>query len=353
MDIQTVFTSGERPSEQKSGHIIADRQDGHLNSFHVGRTPVWTKKRTYYRGQFQNMSSRILVEGGPPMSGVLDIKLGTRLSPKPCLAKVDAGQLEQVFLNLALNARDAMPKGGTLTFETGFSAVDETSHPDMTPGTVVWLSVSDTGFGMTDEVKSHLFEPFFTTKEMGKGTGLGLATVYGIVKQSGGDIIVESAPGRGTTFKICFPQMDEPNQQDKGKDKSVVLGGNETVLLVEDEEIIRRLGARILTANGYAVLMAADGQEALNELARHGKPVELLITDVVMPGMNGRELAHEIAKKGLARRTLFVSGYTDDAIVHHGVLEPGLAFLYKPFSPDSLLRKLREVLDGPADKAKP
>jgi CheY-like chemotaxis protein len=284
-----------------------------------------------------------------------DVKLETNLSPQPCLVKLDAGQLEQVFLNLAVNARDAMEKGGTLTFETGLAAVNAAftlRHSDMAPGPIVRLSVSDTGCGMTDQAKTHLFEPFFTTKEKGKGTGLGLATVYGIVKQSGGDIDAESAPGRGTTFNIYLPQMAGlPKDEDKENDESVALSGSETILLVEDEEVIRGLGVRILTANGYTVLTAANGREALNALERRGTPVDLLMTDVVMPGMSGRELAREIAKKSLARRTLFVSGYTDDAILRHGVLDPGVAFLNKPFTADSLLRKLRAVLDGPADKA--
>jgi PAS domain S-box-containing protein len=231
-----------------------------------------------------------------------DITLETQLAPYPCLVKVDNGQIEQVFLNLAVNARDAMPKGGTLTFATGIVTPAEdfaSRHPDMPRGSLLCLSVSDTGYGMTDEVKTHLFEPFFTTKEQGKGTGLGLATVFGIIKQSGGAVEVESAPDHGTIFRIYLPQIDEKAQD---KDKDVVPQGNETVLLVEDDESIRRLAARALTINGYFVLTAADGQEALRVLERHGKPVDLLITDVVMPGMSGRELAQTIAKKNLAHR---------------------------------------------------
>jgi PAS domain S-box-containing protein len=287
-----------------------------------------------------------------------DIKLESKLAAHPCLIKADVGQIEQVLLNLAVNARDAMPQGGTLTFETRIAAADDdfsSKHPDLPRGPLVCLSVRDTGCGMIDEVRAHLFEPFFTTKEKGKGTGLGLAMVFGIIKQSGGDIEVESAPDRGTTFRIYLPQIDASAQNKdrvKDRDKDVVLRGDETVLFVEDEDIILRLGERSLTGSGYTVLTAVDGSEALEVLERHGRPVDLLVTDVVMPDMSGRDLAREIARKNMARRTLFISGYTDDAIVRHGVLEPGLAFLYKPFSPKTLLSKLREVLDGPADKAK-
>ena len=286
-----------------------------------------------------------------------DIRLETRLAARPCLAKLDSGQVEQVILNLAVNARDAMPKGGTLTFETGVvvPAGDFSSkHPDMPAGPLVFLSVRDTGCGMSEEVKSHLFEPFFTTKEKGKGTGLGLSMVYGIVKQSGGEIEVESAPGEGTAFRIYFPQIDASGGEEDGDEaQAAVPAGDETVLLVEDEETIRRLVERALSAGGYSVLAAADGREALEALERHGKPVDLLITDVVMPGISGRELARAVASKGMARRTLFVSGFTDNAIVRDGVLEPGLAFLFKPFAPEALLRKMREVLDGPAEQARP
>ena len=284
-----------------------------------------------------------------------NIRLETRLAAQPCLAKVDAGQMEQVFLNLAVNARDAMPDGGTVVFETGMTTPSDdfyTRHPDMPREPLLCLSVSDTGCGMTDEVKGHLFEPFFTTKEVGKGTGLGLSMVYGIVKQSGGEIEVESAPGRGTTFRIYLTRMNAPPQEEARKVRGAVVRGNETVLLVEDEGMVGRLVARVLTSNGYSVLLAANGPAALEVLSRRGGPVDLLITDVVMPGMNGRELARAFAEKNLAHRTLFVSGYTDDAILQHGVLEPGLAFLSKPFTPDELLRKLREVLGGPARPAR-
>jgi PAS domain S-box-containing protein len=298
-------------------------------------------------GEMANMLRRLIGE---------NMKLVIEPAPAPCLAKVDPGQTEQVIMNLAVNARDSMPKGGTIAVETEIVTLDEaffTAHPDLRRGPMVCLRVRDTGCGMSDEVKSHLFEPFFTTKGKGKGTGLGLSTVLGIIKQSGGEIEMESAPGRGTTFRIYFPQIETATPgKEKAKEKEAPARGHETVLLTEDDDILRRVGERILVEDGYTVLTAADGQEALKMLEQHAKPVDLLVTDVVMPGMNGRELAREIARRNLAPRTLFISGYTDDSIVRHGVLEPGLAFLYKPFSPEGLLRKLREVLDGPADQAK-
>jgi two-component system cell cycle sensor histidine kinase/response regulator CckA len=288
-----------------------------------------------------------------------DVKLETRLAKQPCMTKVDAGQIDQVLMNLAVNARDAMPKGGTLIVSTEVAIMPDDffkKKPGLKGRTLVVLTVSDTGCGMTDEVKAQAFEPFFTTKEKGKGTGLGLSTVDGIIKQSGGEIETDSAPGQGTTFKIYFPQIENDNNIgngiDKDKDNDVLIRGCETILLVEDEEGIRQLGERILSGNGYTVMTAASGAEGLKALERYGRPVDLVITDVVMPGMSGREMAREISRKNMSRRTLYISGYTDDAIVQHGVLEPGLSFLYKPFSAASLLRKMREVLDGPVHQAK-
>jgi two-component system, cell cycle sensor histidine kinase and response regulator CckA len=206
---------------------------------------------------------------------------------------------------------------------------------------------------MSAEVKAQVFEPFFTTKEKGKGTGLGLAMVFGIIKQSGGEIEIESAPNQGTTFFIYLPQADTALEGDVGDVvPDVALRGSETVLLVEDEASIRRIGERTLRKNGYAVLSASNGEEALRVVERHGRPADLLVTDVVLPGMSGRDLSQLLSASSVAGRTLFISGYTDDAIVRHGVLEPGLAFLGKPFSPNELLRKVRAVLDGPAHQAR-
>jgi PAS domain S-box-containing protein len=286
-----------------------------------------------------------------------DIILETGLSGTPCLVLADSGQLEQVVMNLAVNARDAMPKGGTLTLATEIVAGDAKSvaaRRELPPGQLVRFTARDTGHGMTDEVKSHAFEPFFTTKPAGRGTGLGLATILGIVKQSGGEIELESEPGKGTAFFIYLPLAEgDGRTAAKPPEKQTSLRGRETVLLVEDDRMLRRLGERLLAENGYTVISAANGTDALQALEQYGRPVDLLITDVVMPGMNGRELALEIARRGLAGRTLYMSGYTDEAISKHGVLEPGLAFIYKPFTADGLAAKLREVLEGPADQARP
>jgi two-component system, cell cycle sensor histidine kinase and response regulator CckA len=262
-----------------------------------------------------------------------DVVFNTRLSAEPCWVLVDPGQLDQVLLNLSVNARDAMPSGGTLTLETGGGAG------------VVHLTIRDTGCGMSREVLSHLFEPFYTTKAQGKGTGLGLSTVYGIVQQSGGDIAVHSAPGLGTSVTISLRQADAAIAVVRDAHQADAHHGTETILLVEDEAVLRRLSARVLSASGYTVLTASNGDEALDIIDRHDHAIDLLVTDIVMPGMNGRDLARAVATRRPAIRTLFVSGYSDDAILHHGVLEPGIAFLHKPFAPEALLANVREVLD--------
>lgn len=285
-----------------------------------------------------------------------DVLLETRLSGAPCPVMADAGQLEQLVMNLAVNARDAMPKGGTITLASEILSPDAAfaaAHPELKPGRLVRLTARDTGHGIAAEVRSHMFEPFFTTKPVGHGTGLGLSTILGIVKQSGGEIEVESEPGKGAAFFIYLP-LAEPVEwlPEKPGEKPASLSGTETVLLVDDDRMLRHIGERLLRESGYTVLAAADGADALQALERYGRPVDLLITDVVMPGMNGRELALEVARRGLAARTLYMSGYTDETIAKHGVLEPGLAFIYKPFTADGLAVKLREVLDGPADQAR-
>ncbi|MDD5630216.1 MAG: PAS domain S-box protein, partial [Elusimicrobia bacterium] len=266
-----------------------------------------------------------------------ETRLVTRFAAAPCRVKIDVGQMDQVLMNLVVNARDAMPKGGIVTIAT------ETTGPH------IWLRVSDTGEGMDEATLSRLFEPFFTTKEPGKGTGLGLSTVYGIVKQSGGDIQVESSPGKGTTFSIVLPRAETGKPAKAGRPKSSAIGGRETVLVAEDEESVRRIVLRALEGRGYTVLAAANGAAALKLLEGHGGTVELLLTDVVMPGMNGRELACEVTRRCPGVRTLYMSGYTDDAVVRHGVLEPGLAFIYKPFDAEVLAAKVRETLDGPPE----
>ncbi len=277
-----------------------------------------------------------------------DIQFRTVLASDLGAVRADPGQLEQVIMNLAVNARDAMPQGGKLTVETANVDVDDAyaqAHVPMVPGRFAMLAVSDTGIGMETQVKAHIFEPFFTTKEKGKGTGLGLATVYGIVKQSNGYIWVYSQPGHGTSFKIYLPRVEgaaEPAAPRPAPPAS--LRGAETILLVEDEEAVRNLTRRVLEAHGYTVLTAADGEEALRLATGHNGPIQLLVTDVVMPNMSGRQLAERVVSARRETKVLYLSGYTDDAIVHHGVLEPGIAFLQKPFTPQGLARKLREVL---------
>jgi CheY-like chemotaxis protein len=277
-----------------------------------------------------------------------DITLATALAPGLDRVKADPTQVEQVILNLAVNAKDAMPRGGKLTIEThGIRLREEDAalYPDLPLGRYVLLAVSDTGVGMTEEVKTRLFEPFFTTKEQGKGTGLGLAVVHGAVKQSGGRVDVYSELGIGTTFKILLPAVvgaTGPQSQNVG----LAPRGAETVLLVEDEAGVRRFGRLALETQGYTVLEASGGEEALRIAERHAGPIHLLVTDVVMPRMGGRELAETLHARNSGLRVLYVSGYTDDAVVRHGIVEATDAFLQKPFTPLALARKVRSVLDA-------
>jgi PAS domain S-box-containing protein len=264
--------------------------------------------------------------------------------------KADPTQIEQIIINLAANARDAMPDGGRLIIETANVKLDDeyaSKHIDVKSGQYVMLSVSDTGAGMTEEVREKIFEPFFTTKEFGRGTGLGLATVYGIVKQSGGNIWVYSEVGRGTTFKIYFPQAVEPLDELKKKEVDVeILHGNETILVVEDENAVRELAVMALEMQGYKVLSASGGREALLICQKYIDPIRLILTDVVMPGMSGRTLAERLKEIHPEMKALYMSGYTDNAIVHHGILEAGVNFIQKPFTFEKLAKKVREVLDS-------
>jgi CheY-like chemotaxis protein/two-component sensor histidine kinase len=278
-----------------------------------------------------------------------DIELLTLLSDDLGSVKTDQGQIEQVVINLAVNAKDAMPSGGKLTIETTNVELDETyarRHLVGKAGRYMVLSVSDTGVGMTPEISERVFEPFFTTKEKGKGTGLGLSTVYGIVKQSGGNIWVYSEPGKGTTFRIYLPRVDEPLEEYKEKVvKEELTCGSETIIVVEDEEVVRKLVVQILKRQGYKVLEGGRPSEALHICNKYDSPINLLVTDVVMPEMSGRELAEHLKSIRPGVKVLYISGYTENAIVHHGVLEKGVNYIQKPFMMDVLTQKVREVLD--------
>jgi PAS domain S-box-containing protein len=290
----------------------------------------------------QKMLSRLIGE---------DIRVRTVCSKELALVKLDPAQIEQVILNLAINARDAMPKGGQLTLETDRAELDETyskDHPWVKPGTYMRLTVSDNGIGMDEKTQARIFEPFFTTKEVGKGTGLGLSMVYGVVKQSGGHIMVYSEPGHGTTFKLYFPvveKIDEGLRQDKLK-AAAQRRGEETILIVEDDQALRMLAKNILANQGYTVLAAQNPDEVREICKTQGNKIDLLLTDVIMPQMSGKDVAQMCTATIPKLKVLYMSGYTSDVIMHHGVLEEGLAFLQKPFTPVSLTAKVREVLDG-------
>jgi PAS domain S-box-containing protein len=282
-----------------------------------------------------------------------DVTVEARLAEAAGSIMADVGQLEQVLINLAVNARDAMPDGGRLTIETAEVTIDERSTPAHVrrdqcaaePGSYVMLAVSDTGIGMSPEVRSRIFEPFFTTKDVGKGTGLGLSTVYGIVKQSGGQIWVYSEPGQGTVFKLYFPRLEAAATASLKRQGEFPVGGTETVLLVEDEESVRQLARRILERQGYHVLESRNGREALAQATAYGDRIHLILTDVVMPELGGRGLVERLTAVRPNAAVIYMSGYTDDAVLRRGMLEPGSRFLQKPFDPTALLRMVREALN--------
>jgi two-component system cell cycle sensor histidine kinase/response regulator CckA len=293
-------------------------------------------------GDMQAMIARLIGE---------DVKIVLVLCPTIARVMADRGQVEQIVVNLALNARDAMPKGGTLTIETAIVELDEhyaSTHFSVKPGRYVVLRVSDTGSGMTPEVQAHLFEPFFTTKDVGSGTGLGLATIHGIVTSSGGNVHAYSEVGKGSAFNVYLPEaagasavVDPVSGVDRVKSKS------ETVLVADDDSGLRDLAKRLLERQGYTVHLAADAQEAVEMFERHA-PIDLLLTDVVMPGASGPELMARLAQRQPALKVIYMSGYTEDAIAQHGILNPGIAYVHKPFTADTLARKIREVLDQPS-----
>jgi len=285
-----------------------------------------------------------------------DITLTTLLDPGLGCVKVDPGQIEQVIMNLAVNARDAMPQGGKLTIETANVTLDANYarfHAPVKPGDYVMLAISDTGMGMDAETQTHIFEPFYTTKGL-KGTGLGLSTVYGIIKQSEGYIWVYSETGKGTTFKIYLPRVDAAAIQLETSQPLVPSEqpgpGHETILLVEDEENLRQLARQSLENQGYRVIDAADGVAAIRLSQTHKGPIHLLLTDVIMPGMNGRELANQVSSSRPETKVLYMSGYTENHIGHNGTLDQGITLLQKPFTLPALQAKVREVLDTPPPK---
>lgn len=293
-----------------------------------------------------------LVAGLKPMLARLigeDVELKTAAGPDLGAVRVDRGQFEQILINLAVNARDAMPGGGTLLVESSNADLDDlycATHPEARPGRFVMLAVSDTGHGMTDEVKAHLFEPFFTTKPKGMGTGLGVSMTYGAVKQAGGSIEVYSEVGKGTTFKIYLPRIEEAAPARGTEDRSLRMpGGAETILLVEDDGMLRSLCERILLQLGYRVLQASASRDAISVAGEHGSRIDLLLTDVVMPGMNGRELAERLLAVHPEMKVLYTSGYTEDVIVRHGVMNEAVSFIGKPYTAPQLARKIRDVLD--------
>ena len=279
-----------------------------------------------------------------------DIQLVVKLNPELDRIRADPGQIEQVLMNLIVNARDAMPTGGVLTIETANANLNDdytSKHVDVTPGQFIMLAVSDTGTGMDAQTRSRIFEPFFTTKEKGKGTGLGLSTVYGIVKQSGGNVLVYSEEGRGTSFKVYLPQLEVLSKQSTmAVVEPVRMRGCETVVLVEDEDMVRKLACELLEESGYRVLTANGGEQAIELFKAHEERIDLLITDVVMPKMSGKEVAEELRNAHPETKVLFMSGYTDQAIVHHGIVDSHIAFIQKPFSENALTRKVRDVLDA-------
>ncbi|MES1178100.1 MAG: ATP-binding protein [Myxococcales bacterium] len=330
-DIESIRRAGEKAADLTRQLLAFSRQQV--------LTPR-TLDLTDVLRESEKMLRRLLSE---------DIEIVTHYARSLLHVKVDPGQIDQVLLNLVVNARDAMPEGGKLTIETKNVVLDDsytTEHFGVAAGPHVMLAVSDTGIGMDQQVQARIFEPFFTTKDIGKGTGLGLSTVFGIVKQSGGHIWVYSEPGGGTTFKVYLPVSDEVEPAPPLETIApTTVQGTETILLVEDQDEVRRVAQAILRRYGYHVIEARNAGEALLSCERHPRTIHLLLTDVVMPQLSGRELAERLVTIRPAMRVLYMSGYTENVIVHHGILDSGIAYLQKPIVPDLLVRRVREVLD--------
>jgi CheY-like chemotaxis protein len=336
------------PSDNSRGVIEEIRKAGE-QAISVTRQLLAFSRKQVLRLTPLNLNS--VVTGTQKMLGRLigeDIELSARLDPAAGMVMADPGQMGQVVLNLAVNARDAMPQGGRLIVETANADLDDAyarASADVPPGRYVLLAVTDTGCGMDAATRAKIFEPFFTTKEVGKGSGLGLATVYGIIKQSGGHIAVFSEPGFGTTFKIYLPRVETRPSPRAPIEDPQPRGGHEVILLVEDEASLRRVASRVLRLHGYTVLEAGSGGEALEVFESQSGRIDLLLTDMIMPRMSGRQLADWLRGLRSDLKVLLVSGYTNDEIWSGGVLDDLTAFLPKPFDPDSLARAVRELLD--------
>jgi two-component system, cell cycle sensor histidine kinase and response regulator CckA len=334
---------------------VIQQQAGHISKAGEQATTLTRQLLAFSRKQLLQPRvidlNTLVVDMEALLRRVIGERFDLKTQPEASDGRVmaDPNQLEQVILNLGVNARDAMPTGGTLVIRTSNVQLDEMAAPQISaslePGDYVVLSVTDTGAGMDEETKSRIFEPFFTTKGPGKGTGLGLATVYGIVRQSGGGISVESKLGRGTTFRIYLPQETAPLADTRPLPRLPARAHeSETILVVEDEEIVRELVCEVLEGHGYKVICAADGRQALEMAAKFEAPIHLLITDVIMPHMNGQELAIELSRVRPDMKVLYVSGYSDNDISDHGVLDPDVELLQKPFTPHTLLERMREVM---------
>jgi PAS domain S-box-containing protein len=348
----TSFLAADLEPNDKRQQDVTAIQQASRNAAGLTRQLLAFSRQQVLETKVLNLNEEVL-ESEKMLTRLIgeDVALVTVLDPALGRIKADPGQIGQVIMNLAVNARDAMPEGGKLTIETSNVTMDAAytqGHAPAAVGEYVLLAMSDTGIGMDEETKARVFEPFFTTKEAGKGTGLGLATVYGIVKQSGGFIWVYSEPGHGTCFKIYMPRVDASAAWHKNAAPATASPrGTETVLLVEDAAQLRSVGRKILERLGYRVLEAEDGEAALHIAAAEAGPIHLVLTDVVMPGLGGRRMAAELTRLRPRVKVLYASGYTDDAIIRHGVLQAGVAYLQKPFSPEVLAAKVREVLDAP------
>ena len=364
-DFNNLLTAIMGYSELLLSHLPPEDQ-GRRNAEQIRKAAVRAASLTHQLLAFSRRQvlatkvlnlNAILMDLEPMLRRLIGEDIALKIVPGQALDQVlaDSSQIEQVVLNLVVNARDAMPKGGKLTIETANVEVRQEytdRHVVFQAGSYVLVAVSDTGCGMDERTRHHLFEPFFTTKEPDKGTGLGLATVYGIVKQSNGYIWVYSEPGQGATFKIYLPRVAAVSGAVPADAGPVLpLRGTETILLVEDEEAVRGLAGEVLAGNGYRVLAAGCSDEACRVSGGHEGPIHLLVTDVVMPGPSGRELVERLVPSRPMMKVLYISGYTDDAVVRHGVLAEGVAFLQKPFTPEVLLRKVREVLEASVNRS--